>query len=174
MFKSKMLFAPIVFAVFALNSFAQTTTPLEAVNSFYRFDKTHSQDFTRANIDARRSWFSSDLYSLFLKEIKRADSYAKKHPTDKPYFEGLPFQPIDETCKAGRKVLHKGVNTMHGTEESKRATILASFAFPKPCKNPDNTVYTIVLTKNKSGWLIDDVLYEDNHSLRSDLNRKDH
>ena len=174
MFKSKLLFVPVVVAVFVLNSFAQTNTPLETVNSFYRYDRSHSQNFTRANIEARRPWLTSDLYSLFQKEFKREDSYLKKHPTDKPYFEGLPFQPIDETCKVGRRMLHKALTVLHGTENAKNATILAQFAFPKPCKAPDNTVYTIALVKVKNGWLIDDVLYEDNRSLKTDLNRKEY
>jgi len=163
-----------MFAALALSVFAQTNTPLEAANSFYKYDRSHSQDFSRANIDARKAWFSSDLYSLFLKELKREDAYLKKNPNDKPYFEGLPFQPIDETCKAGRRTLHKALNVLHGTENTKTATVLASFAFPKPCKNPDTTVYTIALVKGKSGWLIDDVRYEDNRSLKADLNRKEY
>ena len=174
MHKSKMLLAPIMFAALALSVFAQTNTPLEAVNSFYRYDRSHSQDFSRANIEARRPWFSSELLSLFQKEFKREEAYFKKHPTDKPYFEGLPFQPIDETCKVGRRRLHKALSVLHGTENAKTATILAQFAFPKPCKQPDNTVYTIALVKAKSGWLIDDVLYEDNRSLKADLNRKEY
>jgi hypothetical protein len=170
-----MLLATMMLAVLVLNSFGQTTTPLEAVNSFYKFDRANSQIFNRANIDARRNWFSSELYSLFQKELKREAAYLKKHPTDKPYFgDGLPFQPLDETCKAGRKTVHKALSTSHGTQSDKKATILASFAFPKPCKDPDNTVYTIVLIRTKAGWVIDDVLYEDNHSLKADLNRKEY
>jgi hypothetical protein len=174
MFKSKMLIAPVVFAVFALNSFAQMNTPLAAVNSFYRYDRTHSQNFSRANIEARKAWFSADLYDLFRKEFKREDEYLKKNPGDKPYFDELPFQPIDEPCKTRGKTLHKALSVKHRTENGKTATVLASFAFAKPCKNPDTTIYTIALVKGKTGWLIDDVLYEDNRSLKVDLNRKEY
>jgi hypothetical protein len=168
-----MLSAPLMLAVLALSSFSQTTTPLEAVNSFYKFDRANSQTFNRANIEARRNWFSSELYGLFQQELKRETAYLKKNPTDKPYFgDGLPFQPIDETCRAGRKTVHKALSTSHGTQSDRKATILASFAFPKPCKDPDNTVYTIALIRTKAGWVIDDVIYEDNHSLKSDLKRK--
>lgn len=169
-----MLFAPIMFAALALSAFAQTKTPLEAANTFYKYDRAHSQNFSRANIDARRAWFSAELYALLLKELRRETAYLKKNPNDKPYFEGLPFQPIDETCKAGRKNLHKALTVSRGTEDTTTATVLASFAFPKPCKDPDTTVYSIALIKGRIGWLIDDVRYEDNHSLKADLNRKDY
>ena len=170
-----MLFAPLVLAIFATSAFAQTNTPLATVDAFYRFDRTHSQAFNRANIDARKQWLSNELYSLFRKELKREEAYLKKNPTDKPYFgDGLPFQPYDETCKAGRKTLHKALATRHDQENGKSARILATFAFPKPCKNRDATTYTLALVKAKTGWLIDDVLYEDNRSLKGDLNRKEY
>lgn len=169
-----MLVAPMLFAAFVITSFAQTNTPVAAVNSFYRYDRSHSQNFSRANIEARKAWFSSELYDLFRNEFKREDAYLKKNPGDKPYFEGLPFQPIDESCKVGRKTLHKALSVSHGTQNGRTATVIASFAFPKPCKQPDTTVYTLEMIKGKAGWLIDDVRYEDNRSLKGDLNRKDY
>jgi hypothetical protein len=175
MFKSKMLFAPIVFAFFALNAFAQTKTPLAAVNAFYKYDRSHSQVFSRRNIDARKAWFSPELYSLFQNELKREAAYLKKNPNEKPYFgDGLPFQPIDETCKAGGKNLHKSLTAKPAFQKGIRAAVTATFAFPKPCKDQDATTYTIGLIKGKAGWLIDDVNYGENRTLKDDLKRKEY
>src|SRR5262249_26709163 len=103
--RSRILFIAALTAFFSLPSIAQS--PAATVSAFYQFDRSHSQIFNRRNIDARKRWFSKELYNLFLYELKREDAYLKKNPNDKPYFgDGLPFQPLDETCKAGRQNLH--------------------------------------------------------------------
>lgn len=175
MFKSKMLFVPIVFALFAFSSLAQTNTPVAAANSFYKYDRSHSQTFNRRNIEARKTWFSTELYRLFQYELKREAAYLKNNPTDKPYFgDGLPFQPIDETCKAGRQNLHKSLVVKPAFQKGNRAAVTATFAFPKPCKEPDATTYTIGMIKTKAGWVIDDVNFGEDRTLKEDLKRKDY
>src|SRR5262245_25795757 len=92
MFKSKMFFGFIGFALLSLTVAAQTNSPVAAVNTFYKYDRLHSQIFNRRNIDARKQWFSPELYALFQYELKREAAYLKKNPSDKPYFgDGLPF-----------------------------------------------------------------------------------
>jgi hypothetical protein len=175
MFKSKTLFAMLVFALFAINAFAQTNTPVSAVNSFYKYDRWHSQVFNRRNIDARKAWFSPELYSLFQNELKRQAAYLKKNPNDKPYFgDGLPFQPIDEPCTVGKRTLHKSVAVKPAFQKDSRAAVTATFAFPKPCKDADATTYTIGLIKGKSGWVIDDVNFGEDRTLKEDLKRKEY
>jgi hypothetical protein len=175
MFKSKMFFAFIAFALLSLTATAQTKSPVAAVNAFYKYDRSHSQIFNRRNIDARKQWFSTELYSLFQYELKREAEYLKKNPTDKPYFgDGLPFQPYDETCKAGGKNLHKTLVVKPSSQEGDRATVTATFAFPKPCQDADNTTYTIGLIKSKGVWVIDDVNYGEDRTLKQDLKRKEY
>ena len=171
----RILFVVVFITIFAVGAFAQTSRPLAVVKSFYAYDHTRSQVFSRQAIEARKPWFSKELYQLFLNELRRESAYLKKNPTDKPYFgDGLPFRPIDETCKAGRRTLHKGLSFKFEAGTGRSATVQAIFAFPSPCKDPDTTIYKIKLVNEKAGWLIDDVLYEDNHGLKQDLKRKDY
>ena len=173
--KTRIFLAAFFIASVSFTVFAQTKTPVTVVTSFYSFDRTHSQTFNRRNVDARKAWFSNALYSLFRNELRREAAYLKKNPNDKPYFgDGLPFQPIDETCKAGRRDLHKSLTVKPAFQKGNRAAVTATFAFPKPCKDADATTYTIGLVKGKGGWLIDDVNYGDDRTLKDDLKRKDY
>ncbi|MGH9819675.1 MAG: hypothetical protein ACRD43_05850 [Pyrinomonadaceae bacterium] len=170
-----MIVALMMFAAFAFSAYAQTNTPVAATRSFYKYDRSHSQVFNRRDIDARKAWFSPELFRLFQYELRREAAYLKKNPTDKPYFgDGLPFQPIDETCKAGRQDLHKSLVVKPAFQKGNRAAVTATFAFPKPCKDPDNTIYTIGLIKSKKGWVIDDVNFGEDRTLKEDLKRKDY
>ena len=99
----------------------------------------------------------------------------RKNPHDKPYFgDELPFRPIDETCKAGGRAAHTALTVKPDAEDTNNATVRAIFAFGQPCKDPDKTEYTVELVKSGTAWLIDDVLYKDNRSLKLDLKRKDY
>src|SRR5690242_13636061 len=107
--------AAVIISAAGTLAFAQGSTPRATVETFYRFDRSHSQVFNRRNIDARRQWFSTELYSLFLNELKREAAFVRKNPDEKPYFgDGLPFQPYDETCRAGRRELHRVVTVASG------------------------------------------------------------
>lgn len=155
--------------------FAQNSTPVAAVKSFYEYDRSHSQTFTWSAIEARRKWFTPELYKLFQKELKRERDFLKKHPKDKTYFgDGLPFQPIDETCGTGGKGKHKALTFKAEPVAGVTASVQAIFAFPKPCTEPDTTIYTVKLVKRPNGWLIDDVQFEGDRSLVPDLKRKDY
>lgn len=156
---------------------AQTGTPLAAATAFYKYDRSHPQIFNRRQIEARRQWFSDDLYRLFQYELKREAAYLKKNLSDKPFFgDGLPFQPIDETCEAGKGKTHKVLKLSQKFYKGRRGSVEATFAFPKPCPDPDRTVYTLHFVQGKRGWVIDDVSYggESDHTLKQDLNRKDY
>ncbi len=172
---SKTLIVVVFVAIFAAGAAAQTSRPLAVVKSFYAYDGIRSQVFSRQAIEARRPWFSKELYDLFIYELQRESTSLKKNPTDKPFFgDGLPFRPIDETCKIGRRTLHKTVRFIFEAGTGRSATVQAIFAFPSPCKDPDTTIYKIKLVNEKVGWLIDDVLYEDNHALKQDMKRQDY
>ena len=64
-------------ATLSFTAIAQQSTPKAAVESFYKFDRSNSQTFNRENIDARKPWFSTELYSLFQTELKREAEYLK-------------------------------------------------------------------------------------------------
>ena len=171
--KTRILLLAVLIGL--LSFFGRAQSPAATVSAFYQFDRSHPQIFNRRNIDTRKQWFSSELYKLFLYELKREKEYLKKNPGDKPYFgDGLPFQPVDETCKAGRRNLHRTVVVKLADQKGDRAAVAASFPFPKPCKDTDAPTYTIGLIKQGGRWLIDDVNYGDDRTLKQDLNRKEY
>lgn len=171
----KRLTLAAIFVVLAAAAFGQANRPIDAVKSFYAYDRTHSQYFSRTAIDARRKWFSDDLYKLFLFELKRQREFERKHPNEKPYFgEGLPFKPYDELCTVGKQKLHKQLSFRADAEDTNVATVLVTFAFPAPCTDPDSTVYTFQMVKSATGWVIDNVIYDKDSNLVTDLKRKDY
>ena len=175
MSRSKIILFLPLFAAMSLAAFGQTSTPLEAVRSFYQFDRSHSDVLSKATIEARRKWLSPTLYRLFQNELRRQNAYLKKYPTNKPYFgDGLSFTPIDETCGKGGKGAGKRLTFREADQGLKTARISAIFAFPKPCTDPDTTIYTLKLIKVKSDWLIDNVYYDGDSNLAADLRRKEY
>jgi hypothetical protein len=151
---------------------AQRSSPKTALEAFYKFDRSHSQTFNRSNINARKQWFSSELYSLLLNELKRDAAYLKKNPTDKPFFgDGLPFQPLQEKCEAGK---YRALIIKQDFLKGDRAVELAGFAYPKPCKQPDPVVYTIGMFKLGGKWVIDDINYGEDTTLKQRLQRKEY
>jgi hypothetical protein len=151
---------------------AQAGTPKATLEGFYRYDRSHSQVFNRPNINARKQWFSAELYSLLINELKRDAEYLKKNPTDKPYFgDGLPFQPLKEKCEAGRD---RGLLIKTDSQKGDRAATTATFAYPKPCKDADPVVYTIGMIKTGGKWLIDDINYGEDTTLKQRLQRKEY
>jgi hypothetical protein len=163
-------------ALLSLTSLAQQSTPKAAVESFYKFDSSHSQVFNRANIDARKAWFAPELYNLFQNELRREAAYLKKNPTDKLYFgDGLPFRPYDEVCNAGGKNVGRGLTVKQEFIIGSRAITTASFAYPKACTEAgDPVVYTIGLIKANGRWVIDDVNYGEDTTLKQRLKRTEY
>ncbi len=175
MFKSIFSLLILSIGFFTASVPAQNSTPVTAVRSFYKFDRSHSQVFKRSAIDARKKWFSAELYKLFLYELKRENTYLRTHQNEKPYFgDGLPFQPIDETCKAGGKELHRGVEVKPAFQKGRRAAVIAAFAFPKQCSEKDVVTFTIGIVKSGTAWVIDDVNFGEDRTLKQDLKRKDY
>ena len=175
MLKSIFLVLVVSIGFFSITAPAQNSTPVSAVRSFYKFDRSHSQVFRRSAIDARKKWFSAELYRLFLNELRREKVYLRTHPTDKPYFgDGLPFQPIDETCKTGGKDLHRSVVVKPAFQKGRRAAVTAAFVFPKSCSDKNVVTYTIGLIKRGKACVIDDVNYGEDRTLKQDLKRKDY
>lgn len=170
--KSKtILFLAVTLFVCSLSVNAQNS-PRAAVEAFYRYDRSHSQIFNRRNIDARKRWFSTELYNLFLNELKREAAYLKRNPTDKPYFgDGLPFQPMQEKCDKG---FDRGLVVKQEFVRGNRAAATAELAYPKRCGDPMPVVYTIGLTKTRSGWVIDDINYGEDTTLKQRLRRKEY
>ena len=169
----------LVFIVFilaaAVPAFTQSSTPLAAIKSFYAYDTKNSQAFTRTAIDVRKKWFSAELYKLFLNEIEREKTYLKQNPTDKPHFgDGLPFRPLDETCKLNVRSYRRTVSYGAVTIKGDLANVDVNFKYPKGCNVPD-VLYAVNMEKEKGRWVISDIRYfPGDTSLVEDLTRKEY
>lgn len=158
-----------------ISASAQQSTPKATAMSFYQYDKTHSQEFNRRNIDARKKWFSAELYGLFQKELKRESEYLKANPTDKPHFgDGLPFRPIDEMCEVNGKSFERTMTFGKVTVKGDVGNVDVHFKYPKACQIPD-FLFAINMSKEKGRWVIDDIRYfPGDTSLVEDLDRKEY
>ncbi|MBA2736097.1 MAG: hypothetical protein H0U50_04820 [Pyrinomonadaceae bacterium] len=145
-------------------TFAQNRTEksraVEAVKVFYRFHFSHKDAFDERGVSRRRRLFTPKLRQLFDAELKRQKIYLKKYPDNKPYFEGLPFEPI-EFCPNDYRV---------GAAQTTRQTATAkvNFVYSKSsCDASDGTKisYKILLSKITGKWLINDVIYDDGSTL---------
>lgn len=155
--------------------YPQASGPKAAVMAFYKYDRSHSQVFNRRNIDARRQWFGTELYKLLINELAREKAYLAKDPTDKPHFgDGLPFQPLDETCELNGRSYRRTISYGQVTVKGDIGNVDVYFKYPKGCNIPD-VLFAVNMSKERGRWLIDDVRYiADNTSLVEDLNRKEY
>lgn len=175
MAKSKLLFCTFLLLSVSIAAFGQANSPLASVKAFYKYDRSHSQVFNRKNIEARRRWFSNELYALFQKELKREAEYLKKNPTDKPHFgDGLPFQPLDESCEVKGKSYRRSITFGQVTVKGEVGNVDVYFKYPKACSLPD-ILYAVNVEKERGRWVISDIRYiADNTSLVEDLGRTEY
>ncbi len=73
--KTRIALVGAVIALLSASTFAQNDTPTGGAKAFYAYHRTHNIGFSRASIDARKKWFSDDLYKLFLNELKREKEF---------------------------------------------------------------------------------------------------
>lgn len=166
-------FAAVLFT--ATGFYGQQSTPKAAAISFYKFDRMQSQIFNLKNIDARKRWFSDELYQLFLKELKRESEYLKANPTDKPHFgDGLPFRPLEEVCEVGGKSYKRTISYGRVTIKGEVGNVDVYFKYPKACSIPD-ILYALNMEKEDRRWVISDIRYfTGDTSLVEDLNRREY
>lgn len=130
------------------------------VKKFYRFHTTHDDLFNAKQVALRSKFFTPKLQKLFNRELIRQKNYLKKYPDNKPYFEGLPFQPI-EFCRNDYRIEKAIVN-------NSTASVKVDFVYGKSdCKSNDGTAifYKFTLLKIGGKWLIDTVLFDDGSDL---------
>ncbi len=162
-------------ATVAVSAQAKIAGPRSTVAAFYRFDSANSQVFNRRNIDARKRWFSAELYKLLINELAREKEFLKANPTDKPHFgDGLPFRPLDEVCELNGKNYRRQISYGQVTVKGDLGNVDVYFKYPKGCNIPD-ILYAVNMSKENGRWVIDDIRYfPDNTSLVEDLNRAEY
>jgi hypothetical protein len=172
---SGILTAVLFTCLFSIVSHAQAAGPKASITAFYKFDRANSQVFNRRNIDARKRWFSDELYKLFANELAREKAYIATNPTDKPHFgDGLPFQPLDEVCELNGKKYGRVPSYGKETIKGDTGNVDVYFKYPKGCNLPD-ILYALNMEKQRGRWVISDVRYiGENTSLVEVLNRPEY
>lgn len=158
--KTTFIFLSLFFVFCSINIFAQRPDASSAVKEFYQFHISHENIFNDKQVALRRSFFTPKLRRLFDAELKRQKIYIKKHSTDKPYFNGFSFEPI-EFCRNDYSVEKAVIN-------QQTAVVKVNFVYSKSsCAANDGTkiFYKISLQKIGGNWLIDNVTYDDGSTL---------
>ena len=144
---------------------AQDLSPSQVVRSFYIYDRAHSQVVNHTTVNARRQWFSDALYKRFRAKVDDTIEYQKQHPDDKPFFgDGFPFTPYEENCDAGAKSLEPKYHVGKARIRSNTATVPVTVSWPRQCNVP-HVIYNVKLIRSRSGWRIDDLIYDDGSTL---------
>jgi hypothetical protein len=162
--KTKIFLLLIMLFLFPASISAQKRDAAAAVKSFFRFHLSHEDIFNKREVSRRYRFFTPRLRQLFNAELKRQEIYKKKYPDDKPYFDVLPFQPI-EFCKNDYRV-----GAARTTRQT--ATVKVNFVYSKSsCKANDGTriSYGFLLSKVAGRWLINDVIYDNGSTLTKDF-----
>ena len=162
-------------AAVAISAQSKLAEASSTVAAFYRFDTANSQVFNRRNIDARKRWFSAELYKLLINELAREKDFLKANPTDKPHYgDGLPFRPLDEVFELNGRKYRRTISYGHVTVKGDLGNVNVYFKYPKGCNIPD-ILYAVNMSKENGRWVIDDIRYFHDHtSLVEDLNRTEY
>jgi hypothetical protein len=163
--KTKIILLSVCLLLLATNVFAQKQNATAAVREFYRFHFSHKDIFNEREVSLRRRFFTPKLRQLFDAELQRQRLYLQKYPGNKPYFEGLSFQPI-ELCSNDYSV-------EDAQDKGQTATVKVNFVYGKSsCQANDGTkiFYKLSLQKIGGKWLIDGVVYDDGTTLTGAFN----
>ncbi|MGB7207638.1 MAG: hypothetical protein WBD27_03155 [Pyrinomonadaceae bacterium] len=173
--KSITALASLIIAL-ASTTFAQSPTAAGTVRTLLTYEKQHDNardmTFNQRNLNIYKKWITPELYRLFTVELAREKREAKLHPDDKPYFgDGMDFGPMKEYCKENGRVYKQQFSLRLAARSSKFTIVPAAFFYNKACGGGDPIIYRFKLVRRPSGWLIDDIDYGANGSLRRDLRR---
>jgi hypothetical protein len=170
--RAQIKLVAVIFLLSTLAAKGQSADPGSVVRSFYQYDSSHSQVFSKNAIQSRRRWFTDVLHLQLTKELERQAEFTRKNPDDKPHFgDGLPFRPLDELCGIGGRSYRFTPTIGRPSMRGSAATVPVRFAYPKDCTLP-TTQYLVRLHKVKNAWYINDIEYPDGSTLLADLMRE--
>lgn len=123
--------------------------PFVVVQQFFQAHFAHDMAFTEASVREKQQWLTEDLSKKLLAELKK--------PVPKgevPNIDGDPFTDSQEYPKSF-KLTHSDV-------KGDKALVTVDFLWPD-----DRTTVQVALLKTAKGWLIDDIVYEKDVTLRT-------
>jgi len=172
----KTFFLAAMIAILTCVSLAQSSTPAATVSDVLTYEQAHDNAvdavFNLRNLKIYKKWITPELYELFLAELTREEKEAKLNPDDKPYFgDGMTFAPLKEFCKANGKIHTQQFALQETVSSGDSAIVPANFFYDKACGEAEPTVYKFKLVKQRFVWLIDNIDYGENGSLRNDLRK---
>lgn len=167
--KEEILFVAIMVALIAVPAYSQNRGPADTVKAFYRFSSARSNVFDRRHIESRKSWYTNELYQLFLDQLKKDEANLRAHPTDKPFFgDGLDFEPLHELCNAGGKSYPYSRRVGRSQMKGESAYVEVTFSYPTACTEPA-IVWRVELKRVGGKWLIADWIWPEGSSLAADM-----
>ena len=135
-------------ALFAATPVAQK--PEDVAGAFYKFHFAHDMAFTPQTVQLRSQWLTSDLMDLCKKNFAMPED-----PDEAPDIEGDVFtgsQEYPDTYKVGTAAV-----------TASTAQVPMTFIW----KDHHTTKGTVVMKKVNDKWLIDDVQFPDQDSIRT-------
>jgi hypothetical protein len=180
LFRSKVKEAWTVAAILVCavvsDATGQSSTPSGTIRSVLHYEQRHDNardsSFNKRNLKIYRRWITPSLHRLFLSELAREEQEARSHPDEKPYLgDGMQFGPIKEYCKENNRVYRQQFSLRKAIVSGSSAIVPASFFYNRACGGGKPTVYRFKLVRRSSVWLIDDIDYGQNGTLRQVLRR---
>jgi len=156
--KSAAFILALFFSLFAAQSPAaesSTADPAQTVQSFYAYHFKHDMGFGKAQINARKSWLTPDLYTLITKVLNKPVPEG-----DAPDIEGDIFTDSQDTPTA----FHVG----KATSDKATAKVEVTFTWSK-----EKRKVTVILSQIEQAWRIQDIDYGD-RLMSKDLNQALH
>jgi|GEM_PF-2836881 len=129
---------------------SKSSLPETAVNSFYKYHFAHDMAFTPDAVKARSAWMTPELL-----EACRVYFDIPEDPEEPPFIEGDAFTGSQEYPS------HFSVGSATISERSARVPITFNWK-----EDGHSTEGTVVLKKVQEKWLIDDVEFPDQESIR--------
>jgi hypothetical protein len=125
-------------------------SPESVVTKFYKYHFSHDMAFTPDSLKRRSAWLTPELL-----EACRVYFAVPENPDEPPYIEGDPFTGSQEY--PNRYSVGKGVIS----ETSARVPVIFTWK-----EDGHSTKGEVVLNNLKGKWLIDDVEFPDQDSVR--------
>jgi hypothetical protein len=123
-------------------------SPKDVVQKFYDVHFAHDMGFTKESLEAKESYLSPELVTLLHQEMEKPAS-----PDQVPNIDGDPFTDSQE-YPTGFRVMEVAVK---GTT----ATVRVKFTGPNTSRS-----LKVLLVLQTGHWLIDDIAYDKDQSLR--------
>lgn len=128
----------------------KNSSPESVINSFYKYHFSHDMGFTPETVKSRSAWLSAELLAAC-----KVYFAAPEDPEEPPYIEGDPF--------TGSQEYPNKFSVGSASVSEMSAKVPVTFTWKE---DGHSTKGTVLLKNVKGKWLIDDVEFPDQDSVR--------